>query len=324
MDSFTAFSRGVDRAIIGIVAFAILNLCLTYPKIANAERERNRLSFRLNIGARKNVIIVREHVAQVEDRKTSAAKIHCRKRKNMSMSSGYGGSNPVGVRTAAIGEAWAVVQQNLGAWIGATAIYLVIGVILNVLQRKLGTHVDASGQLAGSSAMGLLLGLVSVIVGAVFAAGFVKMALKQLRGENPSAGDVLSATDAVLPVIGFNLLSGIIIGIATIFCIVPGFIMSGLLMLGVPLIVDGKGGTMEGLSRSFAALKPHWVGALVFVLALIVVNIIGAIPCGLGLLITIPISAIAVVLVYQDFFGGGTNTLNNNANLYPPIPNIPQ
>ena len=242
----------------------------------------------------------------------------------MSMSSNYGGTNPVGVRTAAIGEAWAIVQKNLGTWIVTALIYVIIVGVLNVLQRAVGPHANADGTLGGSKALGIVLTLVSAAVGGFLMGGAVRMALKQLRGEATSPGDLFSGSDILPNLMGVGVLQTLAIVIGLALCILPGLYIAPLLILAVPIVADQKVSPLDGISRSFNVLKPHWGGAFVlsFLLGLILIG--GALACLVGLLVAWPILVVTMAIVYQDFFGGNTNAFNNNAALYPPIPNIPQ
>ena len=43
---------------------------------------------------------------------------------------------------------------------------------------------------------------------------------------------------------------------------------------------------------------------LLLILALAAINLVGAIPCGLGLLVTMPVSVIALTYAYRVLTGG--------------------
>lgn len=239
------------------------------------------------------------------------------------VSPGMTGSSGAGeVRLGAIGEAWSEVQKNLSTWIIAAVIYGVICFIFNVLQRAVGVKALPDGTIGGSAAMGFLVWLISIAVGAFVIGGFYRMALKQLNGESIAPGDIFSASDVMPALVIASLLSSIAIGIGALLCIIPGLILASLLMLATPLIVDKNASAVEALSQSFNTLKPHIGGSLVFLLAIAGINILGALLCGLGLLVSVPVSIVAVAIVYRDFFLGGTN-ISGDANLFPPIPNIP-
>ncbi len=240
----------------------------------------------------------------------------------MSMSSGI---SPSGVRLDTISEGWSVVQKQLGMWVATAVVYAIITVVLSKIQNLLGLHVGSDGRtLEGSAALGFLFGLINLAVGAFLYGGLFRMALKAIRNEAISPTDLFAAGDVAPALIGAAFLTGLAVGLGTLLCIIPGLIVGALLMLTNPIIVDQRVGTMDGLSRSWNTLKPHMMSALIFLVVIAIVNIIGAIPCGLGLLITGPVSLVAVALVYRDFFQPGMGASNADSSLYPPIPNIPQ
>ncbi len=249
----------------------------------------------------------------------------------MSMSSGYSGGSPgfsggspSGLRLDAINQAWGIVQKNLVTWIVAALIYLAITGVIVVLQNMVEPHRTAQGTTGGSPAVSLMLSLLSFAVSSLLMGGLYRMALKELRGQTASPGDIFSATDVLPALLGSGILVPLAVGLGFLLCILPGIYMAPLLLF-VPIIVaDQRVGAVDGFKRSWNALKPHWGSAFLFSFALGIVNLVGALLCGVGLLVTWPISIVALAIVYNDFFGGGANTFNNNANLYPPIPNIPQ
>jgi hypothetical protein len=225
-----------------------------------------------------------------------------------------GGSNPAGVRLAIIGEAWAVVQKNMGTWIVAALIYIaIVGVVSAVM-----------GQIAGKSVpLSILLSLITAAIGGFLMGGALRMAFKQLRGESTSPVEIFNGSDIASATIGASVLQQVVLSIALAACILPGLFIAPLLLLVLPIATAQKTGPVESLSRSFNLLKPHWSSAFVLSLVLGLILIVSAIPCGLGLLVTWPLIIVVGAILYNDFFGGGS-AFDTNTNLYPPIPNIPQ
>lgn len=236
----------------------------------------------------------------------------------------FGGSSaPSEVRLSALGEAWAMVQQQMGTWIVTAIIYLVVSLILNAISGIFGPRV-VDGQVSGGvPILAFLLRIVTLVVVSIMLSGMYRMALKQLRGQSISPGDIFSATDVLPAVVGASILSSIAIGIGTLLCIIPGIILAGLLMLTTPIIVDQRVGAIAGLTMSLNALKPHMISALIFIIVLGLIVLVSMIPCGLGLLVTLPMSVLAGAIIYRDFFDNG-NAVADDSAMYPPIPNVPQ
>lgn len=174
-----------------------------------------------------------------------------------------------------------------------------------------------------SPGVAFLLSLFELVVSAFLSGGMYRIALKQLRGEPTSVNDLFSAGDVVPALLGATVLALIAIFLGLILCIIPGLILGLLLMFYTPLIVDKRAGVVDSLTMSFNALKPHLGGLMVYALAIIGINLIGLLACGLGLLVTVPVTVVSIAIIYQDFFQGG-QAFNANTNLYPPIPTIPQ
>lgn len=233
----------------------------------------------------------------------------------MSMSSG---ASTNGVRLGAIGEAWAVVQKNMGTWIVTTLIYIVMmGVIIALLGRMS----------AQSRIMGVVVSLLIAVVGGFFMGGALRMAFKQLRGEATSPGDLFNAGDIAPMTVGTNVLQQL----PTIICqlIVPllsllvGIIVAPLVLLALPIAVAQKSAPVDSIMRSFNLLSKNWVSSFVLCLVLGLILIVSLIPCGLGIFVTWPLIVVTLAIVYNDFFGGSP-AVADNSSLYPPIPNIPQ
>ena len=57
------------------------------------------------------------------------------------------------------------------------------------------------------------------------------------------------------------------------------------------------------MQASHAVVKQDYMGFLLFLLALIGINILGALACLVGLLVTVPIHYLAVTAAYKDLVG---------------------
>ena len=66
-------------------------------------------------------------------------------------------------------------------------------------------------------------------------------------------------------------------------CVIPGFIVSGLFMLAIPLVVEGRLPATGALIQSWNALKSQWLVATVFHFVLILAALSGVLLCGVGI-----------------------------------------
>jgi uncharacterized membrane protein len=225
------------------------------------------------------------------------------------------------VRFETISEAWALFQQQAGVWLGAGAIsivalFLLVGgvggiSILPVLLASAGGKEPNMGAALGGMVVGIVgLVVLATLVGGLLSAGLYRMALKQVRGETLSVGDLFQVGDIFLSMLGMSLLVGLATSIAAQFFYIPGLILGGLWMLAGPLIADRKLGVIEAMSESWKALQHELVMATCYYLVISLVASLGSLLLGIGMIVTLPLFYLGLALVYRDFFPDRVSELN--------------
>lgn len=250
--------------------------------------------------------------------------------------SSYGQSSPPQpsgqIRMEAISEAWGYVREQMGVWVLAMVVYFVINfAVVGIISALSGSGTQTSPSNPTPAYFISLIGrssgsnVVTTIIGSFFMVGMFRMALKQIRGESISVGDLFSGGDAVLPMIGANLLIGLIIMAAALVAVIPmvtmivaknslawipGIIAVVLITLLntrlflVPAIVaDGRGGALGSVKQSFEATNGQTLNAFLLMIVLGLVMILGALACGIGLLFAYPIFPLTIAIVYRDLLG---------------------
>lgn len=226
-----------------------------------------------------------------------------------------------------LNETFSIYSQNFLVLIGSSiAVFVVVGILAGLLES------------AGGFFPILLAGIVR-LVGFALYAGFVVKLVSDVRDgrRDQTIGDLFSsAAPAIVPLIVFAILSGIGIGIGLVLLIVPGLILLTLWSVGAPAIVVERVGAIEAFGRSWNLVRGEgWsVFATLIVVALIVIAIgivlgIIATPIGDGAIlvasiisniITAPIFAIAVSVIFFDLGGGQAATTAPAAPAEPPPP----
>lgn len=244
----------------------------------------------------------------------------------------YGQPNPYGapapnrgVSLDVIGEAWKLVQANLGPWIGAALIYGLIAAVFNMLQVAL----QAPGSIQptpGVPAMAMreptlasnLVALISIPLLALVVGGITNMAIGTVRTGRADFSRIFDVGAFAVPVMIASVLTTLIAIVGTLLCIIPGIIASVGLMLTTALVVDTKRGPLDAMGESWNAMKPHLLPGFLLLLVLGLVNLAGFCACGVGLLVTFPITMVSLALVYRDLFGGSGSAPQN-----PNFPSAP-
>jgi hypothetical protein len=172
--------------------------------------------------------------------------------------------------------------------------------------------------------LGLLFALILWVVQTYLSGGFYRMALKQSRGDAISLGDLFSAHDVLLPLLGatfilflINTISGCILGavlgvlfrgsavgmlIIRLCSIALSMFIGGIFMFARPLIVDKKAGAIEALGMSWNALISNWLMAAVFFFINGILGVIGICIFGVGILVTYPFLILSPTVLYRQFF----------------------
>jgi len=244
------------------------------------------------------------------------------------------------VRFAAIGEAWSLFSAQMGVWIPATLLYFIVTVVLSnvigfVVGAVLGGRIDPTridpnnpfAALAGAIPAITVSFYLQWVLSTFFTGGLYRIALKQLRGEPTGIGDAFNIGD----VFGSLLTASFVVAAAEMIgfmaCILPMFVVGGLLMLTVPLIMDKRLVGMEAVGQSWNALKGSLFAASAFYFCAALIGGIGLFLCLIGVLFTWPIFILATAIVYRDFFPDSSDFRQPGTppGSYPPppIPTVP-
>jgi len=150
------------------------------------------------------------------------------------------------------------------------------------------------GALLATALSGAVLGIYDYFVRANIARGALLIA----DGKKVTVKDFLSA-DKLVPVV----LGGILVGIATfiglLLCIIPGIIVAFFAQFYVYFIMDKNMGAVESIKASFSFVKENFGQLILFFLASMVAIFIGALLCGVGLLVAYPVVFLANGFVYR-------------------------
>ena len=218
-------------------------------------------------------------------------------------------------------EAWALFVKNAGMWIVLALVFLVIFIVLSVIPL-LGSiaaslltpvlvggwmlaarKVEAGGKLeVGDLFAGfqdkltpllvlgaLLLAASLVIFFAVGALGFGAVMGLAMGSSQQSAGGVMAALGAGFAALVVGLVLGSLVAMA--FWFAPA------------LVVFRNMAPVDAAKASFAANLKNLLAFLVFGAVYLVAAIVASIPFGLGWIVLIPVSLLAVYVSSKDVFG---------------------
>jgi uncharacterized membrane protein len=203
----------------------------------------------------------------------------------------------------AIRYGWNRFKANPWTWVGAVVIAALIQGVLNALfGNRSAFRVDMLGQSLWT--FGWIVGsIVTVVAGYLVNAAFVRGALHEVDGQRPTLGSFFRFSN-VGNVILASILVGVMIAVGLILLVIPGLIVAFLSWWTLQFVIDRQDSAIDGIRSSFRAISSQAGSVFLLALALIGINILGAIPLGLGLLITVPLSTIASTYAYRVVSGG--------------------
>lgn len=219
----------------------------------------------------------------------------------------------------AFGWAWNKFSKNAVPLIVATLVFGVVIIalqgIVSVVQMLVspdGTSYSAddsglSFSYAATGFAGVLVSIVGwfltlLVVGAIESA-FLSGVLSIANGEDVTVGSFFRPSNVGNVVIA-TLIVGIITSIGYVLCFLPGVAASIFLMFTTVAVLDRNLSPIDAIKSSFDTTKNNFGAVLLTWLVFFALIVAGAILCGVGLLVAVPVAALIVVYAYRSLNGG--------------------
>lgn len=148
----------------------------------------------------------------------------------------------------------------------------------------------------------LVLQLAAFLVSVLLSMGLIRVALKATAGQEPDMSD-LFVTDNFGNYLVVAIIFGLMVGIGLALCIVPGILLAIAFFPCLYLAVDKRADIGTALSRATQLTRNHWGPLFGFMILAFLLNLLGALLCGIGLLVTYPITIVAGGYMYRAIAG---------------------
>lgn len=238
---------------------------------------------------------------------------------------GYPGYPGGGAPAFSVGDgiswAWNKFSKNVAALLVATLVFALVIVVLQSVIQGLAIAVspdrvttydssDAGFEYSTNvafSGIGLaitLLGyLLTLVIGAAITSAYFGGLFDIANGAPVTIGSFFKPRHIGAFVV-LSLLVGILTGIGTALCVLPGLVVSIFLMFATPALLDRNAGAIDAMKTSFGIVKNNFGQAILVWLVGIALVIVGALLCGVGLLVAVPVAALFLVYAYRKLTGG--------------------
>ena len=212
-------------------------------------------------------------------------------------------------------DAFEIIKQNpaeaIGGAMGIMFLTLVINVILALIQgvivgilstamSQTGSESAMYGVMAIQGVLQLFSTVILIIIQGVLTGGYYIMWLRMVRGEEVSFNNFMEVKPFILPLILTTLLMQLCIFGGMLLLVVPGIIISLGIWVAPMVVLDKNLSPVDANKGAWRITDGYKVDIFLFGILMTVVNMIGMIPCGLGLILTIPLSLGGVVSFYNQ------------------------
>ena len=192
-----------------------------------------------------------------------------------------------------MGYGWNKFRDHLGQILLAVLIVVAVNIGLQAVGFAVGD----------SLVLSLVLNVVGFVVTALVSAGIARTALDITEGKQVEGAKVLNPPN--LPqVLIYGVITGIAVTVGLILCVLPGLAVLLFTAFGVYFLVDKPGvDAVAALTSSFNLVKDNIGPVLLWALTCFGLVLAGALACGVGLLVTLPIVYIGSAFTYKKLTG---------------------
>jgi uncharacterized membrane protein len=185
---------------------------------------------------------------------------------------------------------WRTVQQSFPFIILTMAVAAFVPTVIEWGQDRV---FDRRGQ-------EFLMELINIVVSATFVLGLFKIYLRFRDGEKPIFENLFDGVTRAHTWVGAAIIAGVAVVMGLVLLVVPGVIMMLRLWFVGFVLVDERTGPIDAIQRSWDITRGHTMDLLVFFIVLVGLNLLGAVCLVVGLLVTIPISGLALAFIYRE------------------------
>lgn len=204
---------------------------------------------------------------------------------------------------------WNTFKKRSWFFIGALLAYAVAWLAVTQILAVMTPGADGSWSAPGQESISLIL---SFFVNTLFGMGMTMFMLKAHDAvETVALKDFWAPANFGSYAVA-SILTGFLVLVGTILLIVPGIILSLMFFATLYLVLDKGRGPIEAIKESARITKGHKWQLFLLVLASAGVCLLGLLALVVGLLVAVPVTALAAVHAYR--------TLEHKASEVTPAP----
>jgi uncharacterized membrane protein len=184
---------------------------------------------------------------------------------------------------------WNTFKANIGFFLSVMVVFLIINVVFSFIGKRI-----------DSAFLRFIINIISLAINTIMGIGLLRIALKFYDKQKSEIGDLFKPQDLFVKYLLVEVFGGLAVFIGFILLIVPGIILGIMFQFAGYFVVDKKLDAIEALKRSMAMTSGIKMDLFLMDVVLVVLNILGGICFGIGLLVTIPITILTIGYVYRN------------------------
>lgn len=146
---------------------------------------------------------------------------------------------------------------------------------------------------------GIVINLITCIISAIFALGYLKNLFQALDGEEPQFSAYGQQARKIITYLIANLFMGIIVIFGLCLFIIPGIYLAIRLQFYAAFIVEDDAGIIDSLKRSWEITRGQGMSLFMLMLAMIGICILGFILLGIGIFVAMPLVYMMYAYVFR-------------------------
>jgi uncharacterized membrane protein len=182
-----------------------------------------------------------------------------------------------------IKQGWEMFKEHIGEFVGFTLLIFAVSAV--------------------SSKFAFFGSFIFSAVAAPLYAGFGIVAFKLISGKPFQFADFFNGFNYLLPLFLAGLAGGLLVGFGMVLLLIPGIYLAIGYMFSTFLIIDYRMEFWQAMETSRQIITKNWFAFFGLGFALFALNFLGALAFGVGLLVSIPVSACAVAIAYKEIIG---------------------
>ena len=208
---------------------------------------------------------------------------------------------------------WKTFKKQKWAFVKIAIVYFLITIVPSIID-VIGHYMGEGAEDPIFTILSICINIAIFIVGLILPIGYAYITLSAVDGKTVSVKDLFSTQGVFWKFFFASVLSTIITMIGFLLLIIPGVFASVVLIFWGYIVVDKKMSPVKALKKSFYMTRGMRWRILGFICVGILFNVLGLILLGVGLLVTVPVSTLALTHLYRHINHGESDIISREAH----------